>query len=304
MEPEIRICSLLPSTTEIVCDLGLKDNLVGITHECDYPAEIRGVEVVTKSLIDHTGSTSGQINTHIVEALHKGSGIYAIDNEALNRVNPNIVLTQELCEVCAVSYSLVEESVRTLSGDQKILSFEPSNLEGILDSILQIGKQTNTESTAHSIIDQAHSRLDFVKSQTLKSTETPRVLGLEWLDPPFIGGHWVPEMIEIAGGTPALGKREEPSKQVSWEEVWKSSPEIIVLMVCGFDLAKTIEEFYLLSESEFWKTFEGEIYAVNGSAYFSRPGPRIIDGVEILGEILNPDIFGREKGPNAWKKIN
>ena len=304
MEPEIRICSLLPSTTEIVCDLGLKDNLVGITHECDYPAEIRGVEVVTKSLIDHTGSTSGQINTHIVEALHKGSGIYAIDNEALNRVNPNIVLTQELCEVCAVSYSLVEESVRTLGGDQKILSFEPSNLEGILDSILQIGKQTNTESTAHSIIDQAHSRLDFVKSQTLKSTETPRVLGLEWLDPPFIGGHWVPEMIEIAGGTPALGKREEPSKQVSWEEVWKSSPEIIVLMVCGFDLAKTIEEFYLLSESEFWKTFEGEIYAVNGSAYFSRPGPRIIDGVEILGEILNPDIFGREKGPNAWKKIN
>ena len=124
MEPEIRICSLLPSTTEIVCDLGLKDNLVGITHECDYPAEIRGVEVVTKSLIDHTGSTSGQINTHIVEALHKGSGIYAIDNEALNRVNPNIVLTQELCEVCAVSYSLVEESVRTLGGDQKILSFE------------------------------------------------------------------------------------------------------------------------------------------------------------------------------------
>ena len=304
MEPEIRICSLLPSTTEIVCDLGLKDNLVGITHECDYPAEIRGVEVVTKSLIDHTGSTSGQINTHIVEALHKGSGIYAIDNEALNRVNPNIVLTQELCEVCAVSYSLVEESVRTLSGDQKILSFEPSNLEGILDSILQIGKQTNTESTAHSIIDQARSRLDFVKSQTLKSTETPRVLGLEWLDPPFIGGHWVPEMIEIAGGTPALGKREEPSKQVRWEEVWKSSPEIIVLMVCGFDLAKTIEEFYLLSESEFWKTFEGEIYAVNGSAYFSRPGPRIIDGVEILGEILNPDIFGRKKGPNAWKKIN
>jgi len=304
MEPEIRICSLLPSTTEIVCDLGLKDNLVGITHECDYPAEIHGVEVVTKSLIDHTGNTSGQINTHISEALHKGSGIYAIDNEALNRVNPNIVLTQELCEVCAVSYSLVEESVRTLSGDQKILSFEPSNLEGILDSILQIGKQTNTESTAHSIIDQARSRLDFVKSQTLKSTEAPRVLGLEWLDPPFIGGHWVPEMIEIAGGTPALGKKEEPSKQVSWEEVWKSSPEIIVLMVCGFDLSKTIEEFYLLSESEFWKTFEGAIYAVNGSAYFSRPGPRIIDGVEILGEILNPDIFGRKKGPNAWKKIN
>ena len=304
MKAEIRICSLLPSTTEIVCELGLKENLVGVTHECDYPAEILGVQVVTKSLIDHTGSTSRQINTHISEALHKGSGIYAIDDEALSRVDPNIILTQELCEVCAVSYSLVEKSVRTLSGDQKILSFEPSNLEGILDSILQIGKQTNTESKASSIVDQAHSRLEFVKSESLKTLKTPRVLGLEWLDPPFNGGHWVPEMIEIAGGTPALGKREEPSKQITWEEVSKSSPEIIVLMVCGFDLAKTIEEFDLLRDSDFWKTYNGEIYAVDGSAYFSRPGPRIIDGVELLAEIINPHIFSRKTDPNAWKKIN
>ena len=304
MKPEIRICSLLPSTTEIVCELGLKENLVGITHECDYPAEIRDVQVVTKSLIDHTGSTSSQINTHISEALHKGSGIYAIDNEALSKVDPNIILTQELCEVCAVSYSMVEESVRTLRGNQKILSFEPSNLEGILDSILQIGKQTNTESKASSIVGQAHSRLDFIKSQSLKSSAKPRVLGLEWLDPPFIGGHWVPEMIEIAGGTPALGKHEEPSRQVTWEEVSKSSPEIIVLMVCGFDLVKTIEEFDLLKESDFWKTYDGKIYAVDGSAYFSRPGPRIIDGVELLGEIINPNIFSRKTDSNAWRKIN
>ena len=304
MKPEIRICSLLPSTTEIVCELGLKENLVGITHECDYPAEIRDVQVVTKSLIDHTGSTSSQINTHISEALHKGSGIYAIDNEALSKVDPNIILTQELCEVCAVSYSMVEESVRTLRGNQKILSFEPSNLEGILDSILQIGKQTNTESKASSIVGQAHSRLDFIKSQSLKSSAKPRVLGLEWLDPPFIGGHWVPEMIEIAGGTPALGKHEEPSRQVTWEEVSKSSPEIIVLMVCGFDLARTIEEFDLLKDSDFWKTYGGKIYAVDGSAYFSRPGPRIIDGVELLGEIINPNIFSRKTDSNAWRKIN
>ena len=127
---------------------------------------------------------------------------------------------------------------------------------------------------------------------------------MEWLDPPFIGGHWVPEMIEIAGGTPALGKREEPSSQVSWEEVSKSSPEIIVLMVCGFDLARTIEEFDLLKESDFWKQYDGEIYAVDGSAYFSRPGPRIIDGVEILAEIINPNIFIRKTDPNGWKKIN
>jgi len=300
----MRICSLLPSTTEIVCALGLKENLVGITHECDYPQEISDVRVVTKSLIDHSGSSSQEINRHISEALHSGSGIYAIDNESLEFTNPDLILTQELCEVCAVSYSQVEESVRTLSGNQTVLSFEPSNIGGILDSIIRIGKQTNTESNAKTLVNKSRERINAVRSKSSDSLRKPRVLGLEWLEPPFIGGHWVPEMIEIAGGSPALGEKEAPSREITWEQALASSPEIIVLMVCGFDLKRTVEEFNLLSESEFWKQYGGEIYAVDGSAYFSRPGPRIIDGIEILGEIIHPGIFQRTKEPNAWMKIN
>ena len=304
MSTTMRICSLLPSTTEIVCALGLKENLVGITHECDYPQEISDVRVVTKSLIDHSGSSSQEINRHISEALHSGSGIYAIDNESLEFTNPDLILTQELCEVCAVSYSQVEESVRTLSGNQTVLSFEPSNIGGILDSIIRIGKQTNTESNAKTLVNKSRERINAVRSKSSDSLRKPRVLGLEWLEPPFIGGHWVPEMIEIAGGSPALGEKEAPSREITWEQALASSPEIIVLMVCGFDLKRTVEEFNLLSESEFWKQYGGEIYAVDGSAYFSRPGPRIIDGIEILGEIIHPGIFQRTKEPNAWMKIN
>ena len=304
MSTTMRICSLLPSTTEIVCALGLKENLVGITHECDYPQEISDVRVVTKSLIDHSGSSSQEINRHISEALHSGSGIYAIDNESLEFTNPDLILTQELCEVCAVSYSQVEESVRTLSGNQTVLSFEPSNIGGILDSIIRIGKQTNAESNAKTLVNKSRERINAVRSKSSDSLRKPRVLGLEWLEPPFIGGHWVPEMIEIAGGSPALGEKEAPSREITWEQALASSPEIIVLMVCGFDLKRTVEEFNLLSESVFWKQYGGEIYAVDGSAYFSRPGPRIIDGIEILGEIIHPGIFQRTKEPNAWMKIN
>jgi len=300
----IRICSLLPSTTEIVCALGLKENLVGITHECDYPQEISEIQVVTKSLINHSGSNSHEINKHITEALHSGSGIYSIDNEALEFTNPDLILTQELCEVCAVSYSQVEESVRTLSGHQTVLSFEPSNIEGILDSIIQIGKQTCTEANAKALVSEAHGRIDVVKSKSSDSSKKPSVLGLEWLEPPFIGGHWVPEMIEIAGGSPALGDQAEPSREITWEQALEASPQIIVLMVCGFGLERTMEEFSLLNGSNFWKKYNGEIYAVNGSAYFSRPGPRIIDGIEILSEIIHPNIFQRKTEPNAWMKVN
>ncbi len=304
MTTAIRICSLLPSTTEIVCTLGLKENLVGITHGCDYPRDISEIQVVTKSLIDHSGSSSLEINRHISEALHSGSGIYAIDNESLEFTNPDLILTQEICEVCAVSYSQVEESVRTLSGNQTVLSFEPSNIEGILDSIVQIGKQTNTEPNAETLVSEAYGRIDTVKSKCANSPRKPRVLGLEWLEPPFIGDHWVPEMIQIAGGTPALGDQEAPSMEITWGQALASSPEIIVLMVCRFDLKRTLEEFSLLGESAFWKKYDGDIYAVDGSACFSRPGPRTIDGIEILSEIIHSNIFQRKTEPNAWMKVN
>ena len=309
MSSTLRICSLLPSTTEIVCALGLSDNLVGITHECDYPPEIDGITVVTKSLFDHSTSSSYEINQHITESffegteVHSGSGIYALDNEALKSANPDLILTQELCKVCAVSYDLVEKSIKELNGLQTVLSFEPSTVEEILETIIGIGEKTDTEYEANAIVADSFRRINIIKEKINNIDNSPIVLGLEWLDPFFIGGHWVPEMIEIAGGINALGKIKNPSIVVSETEILDAQPNIIVLMVCGFDLEKTINEFSILQKNEFWQKYTGQIYAVDGSAYFSRPGPRIIEGIEILSEIIHPEIFPRRKNTSAWKRI-
>jgi len=300
----MRICSLLPSTTEIVCSLGLQDSLVGITHECDYPLGISKVPVVTESIVDHKNSTSLEIDRHISAAVHSGSGIYKIKNDVLNASKPDLILTQELCEVCAVSYSMVEASVKELKGKQTVLSFEPINLEGIFESIERIGDFTNVDDVSKPLVKGLRTRVSQVRKKAAVANEKPHVLGLEWLDPPFIGGHWVPEMIESAGGKDVIGLREMPSRQISWQEASVSSPEIVVLMVCGFDLSKTVAEFRSAKTGPFWDSFAGSIFAVDGSSYFSRPGPRIVDGLEILAEIFQPLLFPRRHTENDWVKIS
>ena len=300
----MRICSLLPSTTEIVCSLGLQDSLVGITHECDYPPGISNVPVVTESIVDHINSTSAEIDRHISAAVHSGSGIYNIKNDVLNASRPDLILTQELCEVCAVSYSMVKASVKELKGKQTVLSFEPINLEGIFESIERIGDFTNVDDISKPLVKDLRSRVSHVQKKASLANEKPHVLGLEWLDPPFIGGHWVPEMIESAGGKDVIGLREKPSRQISWQEASASNPEIVVLMVCGFDLSKTVAEFRSAKAGPFWNNFNGSIFAVDGSSYFSRPGPRIVDGLEILAEIFQPALFPRRHSENDWIKIS
>jgi len=299
----MRICSLLPSTTEIICALGLSDSLVGITHECDYPSSIAALPAVTKSLIDHSNSSSREINTHISEAVHSGSGIYAIDNQLLDSLKPELILTQELCEVCAVAYSDVEQCVSTLTGEQTILSFEPSSVEDILDTIIHIGKYTGCESAAQTLVGQAHERITLVQERITPITSKPRVLALEWLDPLFTGGHWVPEMIEMAGGTSALGHVSKPSEEITYQNALDSQSDLIILMICGYDLEQTLTEFMKLKDTPLWRDYPGSVYVVNGSAYFSRPGPRIIDGIEILSEIINPSLFPRQKSKSDWRQI-
>ena len=304
----MRICSLLPSTTEIVCALGMETSLVGKTHECDYPPEIGHVEVVTKSLIDHTESSSSEIDRHISEAMHSGSGIYSIDDSALAKINPDLILTQELCEVCAVSYSQVEASVRKLESDIDVISLEPTTLEGIHETVVEIGNAVGAHNEANELSQSLRKRIERIREMTSSSSFNPKILSLEWLDPPFCGGHWVPEMIEYAGGVEAISLRESPSREIKWEEAIDASPDLVILMVCGFDLEKTVAEFHNLSKdkswgSDFWETFKGETYIVDGSSYFSRPGPRIVDGLEILAEIIQPEIFPRARPSSAWVKI-
>ena len=303
-DQNMKICSLLPSTTEIVCALGLRENLVGITHECDFPEDIASIPVVTESLIDHSGSDSWEIDKHINEAVHSGSGIYKIKELVMSEIKPDLILTQELCEVCAVSYEMVESSVKKLSGEQAILSFEPSNLQDIFDSISKIATYTGVEKKAATLLESFNARVCKVKTKAEKATRRPKVLGIEWLDPPFIGGHWVPEIIEMSGGTNLLGSSNTPSRQIKWDEASKSEAEIAILMVCGFDLDKTVQQFNKTKSIEFWDKFNGSIYAVNGSAYFSRPGPRIIDGLEILAEIIQPDLFPRTYTEKDWVQIH
>ena len=290
----MRICSLLPSTTEIVCALGMETSLVGKTHECDYPPEVDHVQVVTKSLIDHTESTSYEIDRQISDAMHSGSGIYAIDDSALAEINPDLILTQELCEVCAVSYSQVEVSVRKLEGDVDVISLEPTTLGGILETIVEIGDATGSPLKARELSNSLQKRIDHVREMTSSSSYRPKVLSLERLDPPFCGGHWIPEMISYAGGVEAISLRGSPSREIKWEEAVATSPDLVILMVCGFDLEKTAAEFQGLSKnknwgSDFWGTFKGETY--------------IVDGLEILAEIIQPEIFPRTRSNSDWIKI-
>ena len=300
----MKICSLLPSTTEIVCALGLEEELVAITHECDFPESILDKPVVTRSLIDHSNSNSSEINTHISEALHNGSGIYEILTPVLEQSGADIILTQELCEVCAVSYSDVEKSIREIKGHQKILSFEPNDLNGILESIEQIGHHTNAIKVASTVTNELRDRIKKVKSKSDLISQTPKVLAIEWLSPPFIGGHWVPEMIELAGGVNVIGEVTSPSREITWAEASDADPDIVILMVCGFDLNTTIEEFKTSKTGPFWENYSGKIYATDGSAYFSRPGPRIVDGLEILSEIIHPEDFPKKSPANAWLQLS
>ncbi|MBI3744464.1 MAG: cobalamin-binding protein [Chloroflexi bacterium] len=302
----MRICSLLPSSTEIVYALGLGDQLVAVTHECDHPSEASRLPRVTRSLIDHSSSTSGEINRHVAEAVHGGSSIYALDQHELERLNPDLILTQELCEVCAVSYGEVRKAVRMLPGDRKVLSLEPTSLGGILDSITEVGVVTGTERRAKEVVASLRRRIEHVTTKAAKARSKPKVFAMEWLDPLFVGGHWVPEMIRLAGGVDGLGRENRPSFIVEWKDIAAYAPDVVVVMPCGYDLARTQDKLREVRLPEAWHALpavrHGRVYAVDGSGYFNRPGPRIVDGLEIMAEILHPDLFPRKHDKN-WAQV-
>ncbi|MGI8824787.1 MAG: cobalamin-binding protein [Chloroflexota bacterium] len=291
-----RICSLLPSATEIVCALGLKDRLVGVTHECDYPLSVARLPRVTSSAIDSAHLTSRQIDDAVRESLEEQATIYHLDRDLLDSLAPDLILTQELCDVCAVGPAEVKSVVRSLSREPRVISLEPSNLDGVLESIGLVGRLAGVEDRALHLVDELRRRLDAVRV-AVAGRVARKVLSLEWLDPVFVGGHWVPEMIEIAGGKDCLGVAGQPSRQASWDEVACMRPEIAVCMLCGFDLDRSLEEVCGTALPDAWHELpairSGNVYVTDGSAYFSRPGPRLIEGVEILASILHPDVFDR-----------
>lgn len=303
----MRICSLLPSATEIVYALGLGDQLVAVTHECDFPPEATRLPAITRSAIDHAVGTSREIHNHILSAVHHGSSIYHLNQALLKTLDPDLILTQELCEVCAVSYDEVRRAVRVLEGERRVVSLEPSSLNGMLDTIATVGEITRTVQRADEIIRGLRERIRRIESLAVRADPRPSVLALEWLDPPFIGGHWVPEMVRLAGGTDGVGGEGRYSETVTWERIAAYDPDVIILMPCGFDLSRTVTEASRTTFPEAWRQLKavrmGAVYAVNGSAYFARPGPRLVDGLEIMAEVLHPDLFPRTKSLQDWRPL-
>lgn len=287
-----RICSLLPSATEIVYVLGLQDRLVAVTHECDYPLAANSKPHITSSVIDSEGLSSREIDEAVRESLASQATIYYIDGALLQKLQPDLILTQELCEVCAVGPDIVKRAASVLDYDLQMVSLEPHTLQGVLESVLHVGRLTGVEDRAVEVVDGLRFRLDRV-GEALSGVSRRPVLTLEWLDPPFIGGHWVPEMVELAGGRDVLGTAGTSSREVTWAEIEATQPEVIIAMPCGFGMERSATELARAPLPDFWPRLpavrSGEVYVVDGSSYFNRPGPRLVDGVEILASILHPE---------------
>jgi iron complex transport system substrate-binding protein len=307
----MRIVSLLPSATEIVCAIGLGDELVGITHECDYPPEIAGVQVVTRSVHDLTAASSRDIHKLVTASVHGGSSLYALDEDALAAAEPDLILTQELCRVCAVSYREVNEVARAIDADITVVSLEPTSIEGIFNTITTVGAMTEAEDAAVDVVESLRERLGALEAKVQARRDaggrSPRVVGLEWLDPPFASGHWVPEQIRRAGGWELLGADGDMSRQTTWDAVAEVDPEMLLLMPCGFHLPETQAEWTRTRRPPGYMDLtavrRGQVFALDGSAYFSRPGPRVIDGIELLAEIFDPDAFVDVAPFGSWTPI-
>jgi iron complex transport system substrate-binding protein len=287
---------------------GAADALVGVTHECDYPTGIEKLPRVTSSKIDGHDMTSADIDAAIAEHLTDSGSIYALDAKLLDELAPDLIITQGLCEVCAVSMDLVREAAAGLKNEPEVLSLNPTSLHGVLEDAVRIGEALGRGKETRAKVAALEKRLARVE-EAVAELPRPRIGCIEWLDPPFSAGHWVPEMVRIAGGEEILAKPGEPSARLAWEELFEAAPEVLVLMPCGFDVQRTVEEARrVLPRLPGWNELpaagEGRVWAVNANSYFSRPAPRLVDGVEILARIMHPEGFlGKPEGATPFSHV-
>lgn len=290
--PIMRIVSLLPSATEIVCALGLEKELVGVTHECDFPPFVRQLPKVTRTLIP-TEASSRAIDELVRERLTTQRALYSLDLPNLEALKPDLIVTQALCDVCAVAEEEVRAAACLLPGTPKVINLEPQTLTEVLASIQQVGAAVGISSHADNIVAQLTARVEAVSARTAGLQHRPRVALLEWLDPPFSCGHWSPELVRLAGGVEGLGKEGQPSRTLRWEEVLSWNPEGVLIACCGFDIERTLEDVPALWKVPGWLDSaacrSGQVYVVDGSQYFSRPGPRLVDSLEMLAHALHPE---------------
>jgi iron complex transport system substrate-binding protein len=289
----MRIVSLVPSATEMLFALGLGPELIAVTHECDYPPAARELPKITRDVLPE-GLTSAQIDAAVKEHTLAGESIYQLDTSALEELRPDLIVTQALCSVCAVSFDDVSAIAEQLDPRPNVISLDPHTLGEVLGDARTLAEATDRRDAALELVHDASHRIDRVRLAVRKA-KRPRVAALEWLDPPFAAGHWTPQLIEYAGGEDVLGFPGENSEEVSWDAVAASQPDIVIVMPCGYDAEIAHREAEMHRE-QLAAIGAGEVVAVDAASYFSRPGPRIIDGLELLAHILHPEILPQAPG--------
>jgi iron complex transport system substrate-binding protein len=302
-----RIVSFLPSATEMACALGLGDRLLGITHECDYPSGVAGKPVVVRGVLPIESMTEQEIDAAVSERLRDGLSLYQVDEALLRDIAPDLILTQDLCQVCAPSGTEVETVLNLLPSAPQILWLTPKSLDQIFDNLRELGQATDRSREAEEWIAASRSRLDAIVKATRAIVHRPRVFCMEWTSPVYCSGHWVPEMVRLAGGVDDLAREGAYSVRVAWDDVLDWAPEVLVVMPCGFDLRTTVARaqqiFALPGYSDIPAVQAGRVFAVDANAYFARPGPRVIDGTELLAHLIHPDRFAWNGPADAFARL-
>ncbi|MBY0512343.1 MAG: cobalamin-binding protein [Gemmataceae bacterium] len=302
----MRIVSLLPSATEIVCELGLGEDLVGVTHECDHPPSVQSLPRVTRTLIPHDAG-SREIDALVRERLKTQRALYTLDMPVLERLRPDLIVTQALCDVCAVAEAEVTAAACSLPGRPKVANLEPMCLAEVFECFRLVGAAAGVPGRAAGVIGRLQARVGAVVDRSAAVSARPRVVLLEWIDPPFCSGHWSPELVRLAGGVETVGREGQPSRTTAWAEILEADPEVMVIACCGFDAERTRCDLPILAGypgfAELSCVRSGRVYLVDGNAYFSRPGPRLVDSLEILAHALHPDVHPLPPGLPAARQL-
>jgi len=312
-----RIVSFLPSATEMVCALGMEDDLVGITHECDYPQSVRSKSVVVRNVLPIEEMTQNEIDRAVAARLRAGQSLYQIDEHLLASLAPDLIITQNLCQVCAPSGNEVAQVLKALPREPQVLWLTPGNISEIFENLTDLGKAIGRAGLAEQLVADCRSRLENLRAKTSRLPQRPRVFCMEWLDPVYACGHWVPEQVKIAGGTDDIGAEGGESVRVTWDTLAQWAPEVLVMMPCGFNLQQTMKQIwdqlgpYASLASETRAAFlnlpavrNDRVYAVDANSYFARPGPRVVEGAELLAHLLHPDQFAWSGPAAAYLKVD
>lgn len=307
MKAAQQIVSFLPSATEMACALGLSDQLVGITHECDYPPEIRGKPVVVRKALPIETMSQPDIDVAVSKRMREGLSLYEVDEKLLQELAPDLILTQDLCQVCAPSGNEVSHALNLLPKKPQILWLTPNSIEQIFDNLRELGEATGHTKEADELISDGRARLEKIEAVTRGLANRPRVFCMEWLDPVYCSGHWVPEMVRIAGGVDRLGEEGSDSIRIAWQDVVEWQPEVMIVTPCGYDLEQTIGVSSDLSSYAGWSDLpavrHGRVYAVDANSYFARPGPRVVDGTELLAHLIHPEAFAWNGSTKAFRRL-